>query len=132
LQACEDKVLEKCTSLCQSFPTYKISGISILRIAVNTVIFKTTEETEIYPVTNELDILTTLQCKISYTGADRRGMNSPETEDAAPWMPSGGSVGHKSSSARDSWTPGQGSVCYLWVIHRTERFQYARNKQNIL
>ncbi|KDR14897.1 uncharacterized protein LOC110834083 [Zootermopsis nevadensis] len=39
------------------------------------------------------------------TGADRRGMTSSEIEGPSPWMPSGGGSGHRSSSARDSWTP---------------------------
>jgi hypothetical protein len=33
-------------------------------------------------------------------------MTAPETEVSSPWMPNGGGLGQRSSSARDIWTPG--------------------------
>lgn len=52
-----------------------------------------------------------INIRYGFIGADKRGTNSPETEGSAPWMPSGSSAGHRSSSARDSWTPGGDTMC---------------------
>lgn len=55
-------------------------------------------------------------------------MTSSETEGSSPWMPNGGSSGHRSPSARDSWTPGRDCICYFGVLYRIQLYvQYARN-----
>lgn len=45
-------------------------------------------------------------------------MTSSEIEGPSPWMPNGGGSGHRSSSARDSWTPGRDYMHYFGVVHK--------------
>jgi hypothetical protein len=71
-------------------------------------------------IPNILGISISLQCKIFNTGADKRGTNSPETEGAAPWMPSGGSAVHKSPS-ENNWTPGEGCIHCFGPIYKKRK-----------